>query len=204
MARRRAWLQVTLTARSRRLGCRGEPHAPGLTMSRSGSGTSGRGASWRNACRRWIGSYVSLDIPGIGPVEAQIRWQIGFKMGGMFLDPISLGRCVNGPREKRQGQRTGLKSLPFARSGRTGVLADHPGRLGRFAADDDRLVRTGSWEGCFAAHPGGSGPRLAPLTARRAGRSAQRPKAAPRPARGARARGESASDFHAFHLTSFR
>ena len=40
-----------------------------------------------------IGSYVSLDIPGIGPVEAQVRWQIGLKMGGMFLDPISLNRC---------------------------------------------------------------------------------------------------------------
>ena len=40
-----------------------------------------------------IGSYVSLDIPGIGPVQAQVRWQIGLKMGGMFLDPISLGRC---------------------------------------------------------------------------------------------------------------
>jgi hypothetical protein len=40
-----------------------------------------------------IGSYVTLDIPGIGPVEAQVRWQIGMKMGGMFLDPISLGRC---------------------------------------------------------------------------------------------------------------
>jgi hypothetical protein len=40
-----------------------------------------------------IGSYVSLDIPGIGPVEAQVRWQIGLKMGGMFLDPISLARC---------------------------------------------------------------------------------------------------------------
>jgi len=40
-----------------------------------------------------IGSYVSLDIPGIGPVQAQVRWQIGVKMGGMFLDPISLGRC---------------------------------------------------------------------------------------------------------------
>jgi hypothetical protein len=40
-----------------------------------------------------IGSYVSLDIPGIGPVEAQVRWQIGVKMGGMFLDPISLSRC---------------------------------------------------------------------------------------------------------------
>ena len=40
-----------------------------------------------------IGSYVSLDIPGIGLVEAQVRWQIGAKMGGMFLDPISLARC---------------------------------------------------------------------------------------------------------------
>lgn len=40
-----------------------------------------------------IGSYVSLDVPGIGPVHAQVRWQIGAKMGGMFLDPISLARC---------------------------------------------------------------------------------------------------------------
>jgi hypothetical protein len=40
-----------------------------------------------------IGSYLMLDIPGIGPVEAQVRWQIGVKMGGMFLDPISLSRC---------------------------------------------------------------------------------------------------------------
>jgi hypothetical protein len=40
-----------------------------------------------------IGSYVTLDVPGIGPVHAQVRWQIGFTMGGMFLDPISLARC---------------------------------------------------------------------------------------------------------------
>jgi hypothetical protein len=40
-----------------------------------------------------IGSYVSLDVPGIGPVQAQVRWQIGARMGGMFLDPISLTRC---------------------------------------------------------------------------------------------------------------
>src|SRR5688572_29549161 len=40
-----------------------------------------------------IGSYVSLDVPGVGPVHAQVRWQIGTKMGGMFLDPISLVRC---------------------------------------------------------------------------------------------------------------
>lgn len=40
-----------------------------------------------------IGSYVSLDVPGIGPVSAQVRWQLGLRMGGMFLDPISLNRC---------------------------------------------------------------------------------------------------------------
>ena len=40
-----------------------------------------------------IGSYVSLEVPGIGPVHAQVRWQIGTRMGGMFLDPISLARC---------------------------------------------------------------------------------------------------------------
>lgn len=40
-----------------------------------------------------IGSYVTLEIPGIGTVEAQIRWQVGRRMGGMFLDPITLSRC---------------------------------------------------------------------------------------------------------------
>jgi hypothetical protein len=40
-----------------------------------------------------IGSFVSLDVPGIGEVDAQVRWQIGHRMGGMFSDPISLTRC---------------------------------------------------------------------------------------------------------------
>jgi hypothetical protein len=40
-----------------------------------------------------IGGYVSLDVPGIGPVNAQVRWQLGTRMGGLFLDPISLHRC---------------------------------------------------------------------------------------------------------------
>jgi hypothetical protein len=40
-----------------------------------------------------IGSYVSLDVPGVGPVHAQVRWQIGGTMGGMFLDPINLVHC---------------------------------------------------------------------------------------------------------------
>ena len=40
-----------------------------------------------------IGSFVALDVPGIGLVEAQVRWQIGQRMGGMFMDPISLAQC---------------------------------------------------------------------------------------------------------------
>lgn len=46
-------------------------------------------------CDQWvqIGSTVSLDVAGLGSVEAQVRWQIGNRMGGMFLDPISLERC---------------------------------------------------------------------------------------------------------------
>jgi hypothetical protein len=40
-----------------------------------------------------IGSYVSLDVPGVGLVNAQVRWQLGDRMGGRFIDPISLHRC---------------------------------------------------------------------------------------------------------------
>ena len=40
-----------------------------------------------------IGSYVSLEVPGVGAVHAQVRWQLGNRMGGMFLDPLSLNRC---------------------------------------------------------------------------------------------------------------
>jgi hypothetical protein len=46
-------------------------------------------------CDQWveIGSTVALQVPGIGAVDAQVRWQIGNRMGGMFLDPISLEHC---------------------------------------------------------------------------------------------------------------
>jgi hypothetical protein len=40
-----------------------------------------------------IGSEISLDVPGVGLIAAQVRWQIGTRMGGMFLNPISLERC---------------------------------------------------------------------------------------------------------------
>jgi hypothetical protein len=51
-----------------------------------------------------IGSYVTLDIPGIGPVEAQVRWQLGLRMGGMFLDPIRLGSCEWTAEEAKAGE----------------------------------------------------------------------------------------------------
>jgi hypothetical protein len=54
-----------------------------------------------------IGSNISLDVPGIGPVHAQVRWQIGGRMGGMFLDPISLAKC----------EWTGIKADPASLPG---------------------------------------------------------------------------------------
>lgn len=40
-----------------------------------------------------IGSYVALDLPGIGPVRAQIRWQLGGRLGAKFLEPVSIYKC---------------------------------------------------------------------------------------------------------------
>lgn len=40
-----------------------------------------------------IGSPVSLEVPGVGVVDAQVRWQLGREMGGQFVDPISLSEC---------------------------------------------------------------------------------------------------------------
>ncbi|MEA3053483.1 MAG: hypothetical protein QOG72_2386 [Sphingomonadales bacterium] len=39
------------------------------------------------------GSSVSLDVPGIGPVEAQVEWQRGDQFGARFYAPIELQRC---------------------------------------------------------------------------------------------------------------
>lgn len=41
-----------------------------------------------------IGSYVALDLPGIGPVQAQVRWQLGKRMGARFVDMVSMHRCT--------------------------------------------------------------------------------------------------------------
>lgn len=40
-----------------------------------------------------IGSYVALDLPGIGSVNAQVRWQLGGRLGAKFTEPVSLYHC---------------------------------------------------------------------------------------------------------------
>ncbi|HEX8064277.1 MAG TPA: PilZ domain-containing protein [Allosphingosinicella sp.] len=39
------------------------------------------------------GSSVSLDIPGIGAVEAQVEWQRDGQFGARFFAPIELADC---------------------------------------------------------------------------------------------------------------
>ena len=39
------------------------------------------------------GGSVSLDIPGIGAVEAQVEWQRGDQFGARFYAPIELKSC---------------------------------------------------------------------------------------------------------------
>lgn len=40
-----------------------------------------------------IGSLVTVDIPGVGPAEAEVKWQLAGHFGAMFLEPIDLRRC---------------------------------------------------------------------------------------------------------------
>jgi hypothetical protein len=39
------------------------------------------------------GGSVSLDVPGIGSVEAQVEWQRGGQFGARFFEPIELKSC---------------------------------------------------------------------------------------------------------------
>jgi len=39
------------------------------------------------------GGSVSLDVPGIGAVDAQVEWQRGDQFGARFFAPIELGDC---------------------------------------------------------------------------------------------------------------
>jgi hypothetical protein len=39
------------------------------------------------------GGSVSLDVPGIGAVDAQVEWQRGGQFGARFFAPIELNSC---------------------------------------------------------------------------------------------------------------
>ena len=52
-------------------------------------------AGFRAECEARVqpGGSVSLDVPGIGAVEAQVEWQRGDQFGARFFAPIELKRC---------------------------------------------------------------------------------------------------------------
>lgn len=47
----------------------------------------------RCEARLAVGSGVSIDVPGIGAVDAQVEWQRGGSFGARFYRAIDLDRC---------------------------------------------------------------------------------------------------------------
>ena len=80
---------------------------------------------FRAACeaRLQVGGLVTLEVPGIGAVDAQVEWQRGNEFGARFLAPLPLSRCEWAVGE----QPMPLASLLYQRA------AAH--RVGRHVAD---------------------------------------------------------------------
>ena len=59
-------------------------------------------SGFRAGCeaRLQIGGPVSLEIPGIGSVEAQVEWQRGDVFGARFFEPIDIRRCSWSARQR--------------------------------------------------------------------------------------------------------
>lgn len=53
------------------------------------------GDGFRAECdaRIMVGSRVSIDVPGFGTVDAQVKWYRDGEIGAKFLVPIELERC---------------------------------------------------------------------------------------------------------------
>jgi hypothetical protein len=60
-----------------------------------------------------VGGLVTLDVPGLGPVDAQVEWQRGDEFGARFLAVVPLDRCAW---VLSEGQAT-LASLLYQRAG---------------------------------------------------------------------------------------
>jgi hypothetical protein len=70
------------------------------------------------------GGTVSLDVPGIGAVEAQVEWQRGDQFGARFFAPIALDACQWTLRERHHALAHLLVDRAAAkRAGRRGAEA---------------------------------------------------------------------------------
>jgi hypothetical protein len=70
------------------------------------------------------GGSVSLDVPGIGSVEAQVEWQRGDQFGARFFAPIELRRCAWTFRERHHAlARLLIERAAASRAGRRGAEA---------------------------------------------------------------------------------
>ncbi|MEA3065566.1 MAG: hypothetical protein QOJ27_2018 [Sphingomonadales bacterium] len=68
------------------------------------------------------GGSVSLDVPGIGAVEAQVEWQRGSQFGARFFAPIELKRCQWTFRERHHAlARLLVERAAAKRAGRRGA-----------------------------------------------------------------------------------
>lgn len=68
------------------------------------------------------GGCVSLELPGIGAVEAQVEWQRRDEFGARFLIPVNLGACEWTLDERRHGLAQLLVQRAAAvRAGRDGA-----------------------------------------------------------------------------------
>ena len=68
------------------------------------------------------GGSVSLDIPGIGSVEAQVEWQRGDQFGARFFAPIDLQSCQWTFRERHHAlARLLVERAAAKRAGRRGA-----------------------------------------------------------------------------------
>jgi len=68
------------------------------------------------------GGSVSLDVPGIGAVEAQVEWQRGDQFGARFFTPIEIKRCQWTFRERHHAlARMLIERAAAKRAGRRGA-----------------------------------------------------------------------------------
>jgi hypothetical protein len=47
----------------------------------------------RCEARLQAGALITLEVPGVGPMDAQVEWQHGGEFGAHFLAPLPMDRC---------------------------------------------------------------------------------------------------------------